>query len=537
MNIIPDSDIILLKCPLELDNKNQITFSSSETQFNYFNSLPKISLDSASYVRKDETIRVPELLEDILQYNYLMYRNHNYSNKWIYAFITDSEYMNDNCTSISFETDVFQTWQFDLEYKDSFVIREHTNNDTIGANIIDEDLNIGETEIIGKKVEGYGVDTSSLVIMSTYDPNDTSSPDFSGITTFNGSVFGCEMWAFAISNEMSLAQSFIDSICTAGKKDSIQGMFTCPSDLLIDYIGENHKLDTNLHPNISEFNFLPKSNTNSYSDYVPKNNKCYCSPYHFLEVSNSNGEKQQYKIENFVKDENGNVRFKNVKGIQVGITGRLYPFLYNGSQDTPTEYGGFTFENSDLSVSLPKFPTCQWATDYYTNWLTQNSVNRIRQAGTLQPASVNSESVFNPLSIENIIGAGTQGAASTVANYYGKFAEAAMQSNQVAGDNTGDITFALDLNGYTLLEKRCKLQFLKQIDDYFSMYGYKTNRLKVPNITGRSNWNYVETQNINIIADIPQNDLNLIKEMFNNGITLWHTTNYFLDYSRTNSIV
>ena len=144
MNIIPDSDIILLKCPLELDNKNQITFSSSEAQFNYFNSLPKIELDSASYLRKDESIRVPELLEDILQYNYLMYRNHNYSDKWIYAFITDSEYLNDNCTRIDFETDVFQTWQFDFEFKKSFVEREIVSDDTIGLHTVPEDLETGE---------------------------------------------------------------------------------------------------------------------------------------------------------------------------------------------------------------------------------------------------------------------------------------------------------------------------------------------------------------------------------------------------------
>ena len=537
MNITPDTTIRLLKCPLELDNKNQITFADANAQYTYFSGLTYIEVDGSYYQRKDSSIYYPDNFDDLLEYNYVMYQNSNYSNKWFYAFITNMEYVSDNCTRIEIQTDVFQTWQFDLTYKSSFVIREHTNDDSIGSNIVDEDLNIGETEIIGNKIEGYGVDTSSLVIMSTYDPDNPTSPDFSGISIFNGSVFGCEMWAFGISNEMSAAQTFIDRICNDGKKDSIQGMFTCPSDLLTNYIGTNHKLDTNAHPSISDFDYLPKSNTNVYSDYTPKNNKCYCSPYHFIEVSNTNGEKQQYKIENFSKDQNGKIRFKNVKGIQIGISGRLIPYLYNGSQDTATEVGGFNFENSDISVSLPKFPTCQWSTDYYTNWLTQNSVNRIRQAGTLQPSSVNSESLFNPLSLESIIGAGTQGAASTVANYYGKFIEAAMQSNQVAGDNTGDISFALDLNGYTLLEKRCKLQFLKQVDDYFTMYGYKTNRLKIPNITGRSNWNYVETENINIVADIPQEDLQTIKSFFNNGITLWHTTTYFLDYSQTNSIV
>ena len=54
------------------------------------------------------------------------------------------EYINENCTLIYFETDCFQTWQFNLNIKRSFVVREHTNNDTIGANIVPEGLETGE---------------------------------------------------------------------------------------------------------------------------------------------------------------------------------------------------------------------------------------------------------------------------------------------------------------------------------------------------------------------------------------------------------
>ena len=53
-----------------------------------------------------------------------MYKNENYSNKWFYAFITGMRYINDNVTEISIATDVFQTWQFDLIYKQSFIERE-----------------------------------------------------------------------------------------------------------------------------------------------------------------------------------------------------------------------------------------------------------------------------------------------------------------------------------------------------------------------------------------------------------------------------
>ena len=82
-----------------------------------------------------------------------------------------------------------------------------------------------------------------------------------------------------------------------------------------------------------------------------------------------------------------------------------------------------------------------------------------------------------------------------------------------------------------------KAEVARAIDDYFSMFGYRTDRMKLPNITGRSNWNYVKTLGCNVIADIPQKDLQEIKGMFNSGVTLWHNPATFLDYSQNNNIV
>lgn len=124
MVITPETEIYLLKSPLTLSNKNQITFANKTAQFNYFNSLPKIGIDDGSYLRKDEVIRFPAHIDEIIEYNYCMYKNSNYSNKWFYAFIIDMKYENDSMTSIKIKTDVFQTWQFDLNWKESFVERE-----------------------------------------------------------------------------------------------------------------------------------------------------------------------------------------------------------------------------------------------------------------------------------------------------------------------------------------------------------------------------------------------------------------------------
>ena len=109
---------------------------------------------------------------------------------------------------------------------------------------------------------------------------------------------------------------------------------------------------------------------------------------------------------------------------------------------------------------------------------------------------------------------------------------------QEHGDtSSGDVTYSMKQTMFAVKKKSIKYEYAKMIDDFFSMYGYKVNSVKVPNITGRSNWNYVKLINPNIEAYIPQEDLAEIKDLFSNGITLWHTTTHFLDYSQNNSII
>lgn len=122
--ITPNTDIYILKCPLSISNKNQITFANLEAQTNYFLSLPKIQLNDGSYQRKDNSIRFDGHIDEIQEYDYCMYKNENYDNKWFYAFITNMRYVNDGMTLIEIKTDVFQTWQFSLNWKQSFIERE-----------------------------------------------------------------------------------------------------------------------------------------------------------------------------------------------------------------------------------------------------------------------------------------------------------------------------------------------------------------------------------------------------------------------------
>lgn len=96
------------------------------------------------------------------------------------------------------------------------------------------------------------------------------------------------------------------------------------------------------------------------------------------------------------------------------------------------------------------------------------------------------------------------------------------------------------LLGYDLIDNNVfsrysiKFEFAKRIDLYFDMYGYLINEVKVPNLNSRPNWNYVKTIGSNIVGNIPQMDLLALKNIFDNGVTLWHNSQNFLDYTSNN---
>jgi hypothetical protein len=110
-------------------------------------------------------------------------------------------------------------------------------------------------------------------------------------------------------------------------------------------------------------------------------------------------------------------------------------------------------------------------------------------------------------------------------------------SGNVGGSNATLLGYDL-MNSDIFTRYSIKAQFAERIDLYFDMYGYQTNKLKLPNITGRPNWNYVKTLGLNALqkstANIPQEDLQEFKNIFNNGVTLWHNPATFLDYSQNN---
>ena len=56
---------------------------------------------------------------------------------------------------------------------------------------------------------------------------------------------------------------------------------------------------------------------------------------------------------------------------------------------------------------------------------------------------------------------------------------------------------------------------------------YATNRNKTPNLRTRTHFNFIKTIGANITGGIPKDNLSILKQIFDSGITLWHTNDIF----------
>ena len=535
MQIVPNSKIILLKNPIEIDYANELTFNTATDQYNYFYSLTKLEFDKLTYQRKDNTCRIPTsnetggiTFEDLLGYNYCMYQNTAFDDKWFYAFIKKVTFDNPGMTLIELETDVWQTWMFDITLKNSYVEREHVNDDTIGKNTVPEGVELGEYIINSHDADNYN-NQLTYIIGSTVYANGLEHIT-GGI--FNGIPSGIRYYRYDTIGYPAdtTTNTFLGALNALqnGAGDAIVSLFIAPKWLA-------GGTSTNIpiaNSNSPITNDLTVSRISTLNGYTPKCNKMLTFPYCYILVSNVSGQATVYHQEVWTAN-NNNMTLKMVGALTPGCSIKLYPYNYNGTAD-----------NYDEGISLGKFPQLNWATDQYTNWLTLNGMSlgaiklNAEQAGYLKGATnlalgVGGLATGNILGIERI-GAGVGDVLGTMQESYRHSLIPATINGSL---NIGDVITASGENRFHIFKMTIKAEYAKIIDGYFNAYGYKVNSFKVPNVTGRTYWNYVKTIGCNIVGDIPQEDMNKIKKIFDSGITFWHDATKFLDYSQNNTIV
>lgn len=501
--------------------------------------------DNYSFIRSTGSIMSGFTYEQCLQANYIAFQNPDYSNKWFFAWIDDVIYKGDKNTEITFTVDAWSTWFDKWQKKVCFINRQHTNNDSIGANTLPENLDVGDVvqEVITED-SSYGNEYGYwIAVASNWKIKDGSTGNealdvnkgiqYAGITVYDNTVFGTQLFFFNITELSSFTDLYLFLLRTNNDKHiaDVENIFIVP-DIAIEQskltqhnasvVGQNFSFYTMTYDTTPQrFNTVINKLT-SFLDYTPKNNKCFVYPYNYILVSNNQGSNNIYKYEDFNSDK---CVFENQFSLSIGGSGRIVPKNYKGMAT-----------NDDESLALGKYPTCAWSSDAFINWLTQNSVNMTVSLG-LTAGSIATTIATGGATLPVLAAAAT--VANTARNQIGQFYQASLLPNISGGQANGDIIWTANRNKFSFRQMRAKTEYMKIIDDYFTRFGYAVRKLETPNITGRKYWNYVEIGPSEEIGygEVPTKFMNIINNACRKGVTIWHNHENIGNYDLNNIII
>ena len=535
MYIQPNTDIrILQNCPLDTTYKHTIYFTSYSEQETYFKSLTKYNLTEQTYQRvTNGKMRVAVKPELLYNCNYLMFKNSAFGDKWFYAFINSVEYVNNVTSLVEFEIDVMQTWFFEFKLGMCFVEREHSETDNVGENLVDEKLNFGE----------YVYENHT-----TFEVNDLTLENLSVVIMYNPAIF----------DPVASLESAKDLVYT---ENLYSGVYQGVRFLAIPAVRENVKL---IGPIISATDFLNSggfisafimptmflpdrtegawdgtefnkmvgaevSRPTRFGGYTPKNNKLFTYPYTSAYLTSMRGAGNDFAFEHFQTGD-GRATFFAEGMLSANPSVIAYPFGYKG-----------VAQYLEGAVSISNYPICTWGSSGVTEWLNNNLFSSLINIGGSAVKMIGSSGA-------SAVSGDTP--TSTAINSAIGLVKSPFEPGNVHGGVTGDILIG-NIYGRNIhiMIKRITEEYAKVIDEYFSMYGYATNRVKIPNRSSRPYWNYVKTigcTNVGSIpsenggytltTSIPSSDMKKICSVYDNGITFWKKGEYVGNYSLDNSV-
>lgn len=538
--------------PLDNTYTDTILFTSKSAQESYFASKTKKTYSGLTYQRlASNSTTWAIFLEDVADYfydcNYLCFQNGGFGNKWLYAFISDILYINENCTAITFEIDVMQTWLFDFEIKKSFIERMHVSDDTISRNLIEEDLNFMQ------RYEYYYVENSrlfegstrpldtdgefddhiiydSIILVATSEDVDEEDEVLEGGLIQN-TYQGLKYIGFN-ANDLGVGycNAWLKRMNEGGKAGAINSISMVPSAGLTYSSGGNGKLNINIEDpngNVGEKEYLINYSTLD-DDYIPKNNKLFCWPYHFFSITTLDGQSYDYKYEDIIESDpvpgTSTMKFKFKFAFGTDPTYMMYPSYYMKCKN-----------NYDYGIKLSGFPKCNWNFGVWENYYAQQDTNITLSmlASALGSVSSASGSVVSDAGSKKGLGVGTGlaiaqaglGTLQAGLSTFGGLSVVKSQPDQSKGAyNVGGVNYNMETMDFWIIHKRLHWGYVVKIDDYFTKFGYRVNSTGVPNLHTRKYWNYLKLDQPSVTGNMPVGDMRMIKQILSNGITFWHTT-------------
>lgn len=562
-NYSPSGVIYLGQVPWNNSYKHVRLYGSRDSQNSDILSMCGIQSTGYSYIARNRTLKVSIPADRLYHVNYCAYRNPSIGSRWIYCFVTDVEYVNDNTTELTLETDVFQTFLYGVDWSlpACMVEREHTDdNDAMFTDEPAFDLVYTVTDQTFKRFDaGY------IVVMTSAYPeqNQNIIDDWlnpSGYwgkpvkpTVYRGVPQGCVAYCCKLDYAGGgyVKENFellMNGLSYAGSVDSVAAIFTVPSFFNLPQDGFITSDSSQFQTTLPEEQF-DAPDWVSGNGYTPRNRKLYRYPYTFLKLTDMNGSSSELRYE---LCSNATPKVNILASVNPACQCMAYVKDYMG-----------VYAYLEAGIVTEMGALGSWMNNAFQTWVGQNSFK-------LSPAAALGNVALAGLSGGMSI-AGTAGKLSALGVDPGK-ASGIVQASKIDTGNaiTGDVigqaanltseamsaykqptTARGNINGSTMYQSglqgvyaqriQCVPQIMRQIDDFFDMFGYAVNKVKVPNMTGRDGYNYVKTVNAapkslratagSVVTDggrgTPAAELSVIEACLNAGITFWHTTSDF----------
>lgn len=174
---------LLSGVPFINDYKHVRWFKSKAEQDNYFNSRNVISKkDNCSVIPTGNAFQIDlEIsIEQAQKVSYLEFTNNKTGGKKYYCFVVAVNYSKLNTATLTIELDFFQTFRFDVNFKKSYIDRQHGK-----VNLMSDPLKLGD-ELVTYDIVDITFDNLIYFIVVSKKPlNDRK--DYESLGTVNGS--------------------------------------------------------------------------------------------------------------------------------------------------------------------------------------------------------------------------------------------------------------------------------------------------------------------------------------------------------------
>lgn len=265
---------------------------------------------------------------------------------------------------------------------------------------------------------------------------------------------------------------------------------------------------------------------------LPDESKILMSPYHWIELQDYRGNTVKIRPE-YIQGDKLIILRKGSLGLMNKVS---YNVKHYNQVDGDSIYARQLENENALIDNNPHDVTVR--NDNLAAFLqgNRNQIANQRESIMLNASTGASQGLINTASsmaTGDMFGAGS-GAVSTVSSIGNGILQ--IQGIQAKQDDISNIpaniskmggNTAFDVgNGFTgifVVYKGLKYEYQRTLENFFKAYGYKSNLVKVPNFRNRTHFNFVQTLNCVIQGDFSNDYLVQLQQVFDNGITLWHT--------------